>query len=217
VFKKVKRSKQKGSIQTAFVNLLSSTPTELDFEPFFEKEDIYSNSLWNNYAPENFECEKCACESKDTDVDDIPPYPLTWEEELSIANNNNPLPHDEFRELIPAVEKLVTDAAAPDDPTKVVQTAFEPKLDILKKDILSLVGSNWVNDQIINFYLLMLMERGGKSEEAVAKVYAFNSFFYNAFIKGNTRLKRWTKKVDIFEYDLILVPVHPTGTFRVRH
>jgi hypothetical protein len=98
VFKKVKLSKEKGSIKTAFTKLLSSTPTELDFEPSFEKDDTYHYSL------------NCASESKDTDVDDTPPCPLTWqeelllivEEELNIANNNNPLPHDDFRELSPA-------------------------------------------------------------------------------------------------------------------
>ncbi|KAK6015562.1 Ulp1 protease family, catalytic domain protein, partial [Ostertagia ostertagi] len=41
------------------------------------------------------------------------------------------------------------------------------------------------------------------------KVYAFNTFFYaNISTKGYASVKRWTRKVDIFAHDLLLVPVH---------
>merc|ERR1719510_1641346 len=36
-----------------------------------------------------------------------------------------------------------------------------------------------------------------------------NTFFYPKLEKmGYSAVKRWTRKVDIFEYDLILVPIH---------
>ena len=49
-----------------------------------------------------------------------------------------------------------------------------------------------------------------RSEQGnLPKVYAFPSFF---FLKlkdgGHSSVKRWTKKVDIFEQAIILVPVH---------
>jgi len=41
------------------------------------------------------------------------------------------------------------------------------------------------------------------------KVYAFNTFFYPKLMSGgHAVLKRWTRKVDLFEYDYILIPVH---------
>ena len=41
------------------------------------------------------------------------------------------------------------------------------------------------------------------------QVYAFNTFFYPTLIKdGYSRLKRWTRKVDLFSYDIVLIPVH---------
>ena len=53
----------------------------------------------------------------------------------------------------------------------------------------------------------MLMERGGG--EGRAKVYAFNTFFYPKLMSGgHAAVRRWTRKVDVFSFDYILVPVH---------
>lgn len=67
---------------------------------------------------------------------------------------------------------------------------------------------NWLNDEIINFYMQMIVERSNKYDNW-PKVYAMNTFFYPKLIQsGHSALKRWTRKVDIFAHDLILVPVH---------
>ena len=61
--------------------------------------------------------------------------------------------------------------------------------------------------QIINFYMNLLMDRGEK--DGKAKVYAFNTFFYPKILSGGQpAVKRWTRKVDIFAHDYILIPVH---------
>ena len=45
--------------------------------------------------------------------------------------------------------------------------------------------------------------------EKFPRVYAMSTFFYkNLMLRGPSALERWTKNVDIFEFDLILVPVH---------
>lgn len=80
-------------------------------------------------------------------------------------------------------------------------------LQIKRRDIQTLKGLNWLNDEVINFYMNLIMERG--KIENMPKVYAFNTFFYPKLLSsGHSSLKRWTKKVDIFSHDMVLVPVH---------
>lgn len=52
-------------------------------------------------------------------------------------------------------------------------------------------------------------------EAAALKVYSFSTFFFPKLrgggggqVGGHTAVKRWTKAVDLFLYDLILVPLH---------
>ncbi|CAB4067467.1 SENP1 [Lepeophtheirus salmonis] len=85
----------------------------------------------------------------------------------------------------------------------------EYKITITRKDIETLKGLNWLNDEIINFYMQMIVNRSEKAENKFPKVYAFNTFFYPKLMAGGHQvLRRWTRKVDIFSYDIILVPVH---------
>lgn len=61
--------------------------------------------------------------------------------------------------------------------------------------------------QIINFYMNLLMERS--KEKGLPAVHAFNTFFFTKLkTAGYQAVKRWTKKVDIFSVDLLLVPIH---------
>ena len=61
--------------------------------------------------------------------------------------------------------------------------------------------------QVINFYMNMLMERG--EQEGFSKTYAFNTFFYPKLISGgHAAVKRWTRKVDIFAHQYLVIPVH---------
>lgn len=88
---------------------------------------------------------------------------------------------------------------------------------ITRKDLDTLRGLNWLNDEIINFYLQMIVERNKNTDkekypnipENWAKVYAMNTFFLPKLrTTGYSAIKRWTRKVDIFSFDKILVPVH---------
>lgn len=52
----------------------------------------------------------------------------------------------------------------------------------------------------------MIVARGGNQN--FQKVYAFNTFFIPKLTEtGYESVKRWTKNVDIFSYDLLIVPV----------
>ena len=88
---------------------------------------------------------------------------------------------------------------------------------ITRKDLDTLRGLNWLNDEIINFYLQMIVERNKNTDKEKypnipdnwAKVYAMNTFFLPKLrTTGYSAIKRWTRKVDIFSFDKILVPVH---------
>lgn len=61
--------------------------------------------------------------------------------------------------------------------------------------------------QVINFYMNMLMDRG--SAEGNSKVHAFNTFFYPKIMgSGYAGVRRWTRRVDVFAVDYVLVPIH---------
>ena len=81
---------------------------------------------------------------------------------------------------------------------------------IAPKDLETLEGLNWLNDEVINFYFNLISERSDLVEGA-PKVHIFSTFFYAKLTSSPSAynmLKRWTRKVDIFAKDLILVPVH---------
>ena len=87
-------------------------------------------------------------------------------------------------------------------------------LNITRRDIHTLLGQNWLNDEVINFYMNLLTERGEKKNEShgYPQVYAMNTFFVPRLLQaGHGGVKRWTRKVDIFAKDVIPVPVHVGG------
>ncbi|XP_061445519.1 sentrin-specific protease 3 isoform X2 [Rhineura floridana] len=70
-------------------------------------------------------------------------------------------------------------------------------------DLQTLYGPNWLNDQVMNMYGDLVMDT------VPDKVHFFNSFFYDKLrTKGYEGVKRWTKNVDIFNKDLLLIPIH---------
>ncbi|XP_029350432.1 sentrin-specific protease 2 isoform X2 [Echeneis naucrates] len=106
----------------------------------------------------------------------------------------------------------VSVALAQSDPNLVLSAAF--KLRITQRDLATLQDGGWLNDEVMNFYLSLVMERCS-GETAGWKVYSFSTFFFPKLIGGgggqaggHAAVKRWTKAVDLFVYDLILVPLH---------
>jgi len=81
------------------------------------------------------------------------------------------------------------------------------KIQITAKDLETLQGLNWLNDEVINFYMQMIVSRS--EGDKYCDAYAFSTFFYPKLKDGgHTSVKRWTKKIDIFSYAIVLVPVH---------
>ena len=86
----------------------------------------------------------------------------------------------------------------------IVQTHF--RFPLLKKDIGTLRPKEELNDSIINFYLMMMLMAHHD------KLYCFNTFFYRKLFKdfeyNYDNVSTWGKKLDLFDKDIILVPVH---------
>ncbi|WWC97194.1 hypothetical protein V866_004073 [Kwoniella sp. B9012] len=75
------------------------------------------------------------------------------------------------------------------------------------KSIRRLKNGTWLDDEIMNFYGALMVERA--NQVGTLKVHAFNSFFYQRISEtGYSAVKRWTKKVDIFSKDLVIFPVN---------
>ena len=72
-------------------------------------------------------------------------------------------------------------------------------MNITRQDLFTLVGDSWLNDEIINFYMNLLMERSEQGESmGLPKVYTMNTFFIPKLLSGGqASLKRWTRKVKI--------------------
>lgn len=81
-------------------------------------------------------------------------------------------------------------------------------LKITRRDIQTLNGLNWLNDEVINFYMQLLEDRAQKNER-YPPIHTFSTFFYAGLqSRGHAGMKRWTKKVNIFEKQLIIIPIH---------
>lgn len=68
--------------------------------------------------------------------------------------------------------------------------------EVTQKELLLLAPGKWLNDEVINFYGAMLLERAKK--EGKRKIHFFNSFFYTKILKDGyekSKIGRWTKKV----------------------
>ena len=103
-------------------------------------------------------------------------------------------------------ERCIKSAMNPHPQTEVLASGFG--LEITRRDIQTLKGLNWLNDEIINFYMNLICERS-TANTGMIKCYAFSTFFYPKLLKdGYNSLRRWTKKVDLFAHNLVLIPIH---------
>ncbi|KAJ8256163.1 hypothetical protein COCON_G00200270 [Conger conger] len=111
----------------------------------------------------------------------------------------------EFPVLTKEMLQEVSQALGQKDPNLVLSSAF--KLRITQRDLATLRDSSWLNDEVINFYLNLVMSRS--EQGGGRKVYAFSTFFFPKLRGGgHAAVRRWTKAVDLFLYDLILAPLH---------
>jgi Ulp1 family protease len=106
-------------------------------------------------------------------------------------------------------EQMVNKIFCERDKNKLIVKHFN--IDMTVSKILCLKGSQWLNDEVINFYIKLLESRNN-SNKNYPKCYYFNTFFYQKLTQNNSfnyqNVKRWTKNIDLFSFDKILIPVH---------
>ncbi|XP_068026772.1 sentrin-specific protease 2-like [Melanerpes formicivorus] len=104
-----------------------------------------------------------------------------------------------------ALEAAARAALGPGDPREVLSSAF--KLRVTREAMGTLREGQWLNDEVINFYLQLVAERSRKA--GYPSVHAFSTFFYPRLVSGGYEgVRRWTRGLDIFQKDIILVPIH---------
>ena len=86
------------------------------------------------------------------------------------------------------------------------------KITITSTDLYGLNADNWVNDNIIEFYMKMIADRSRQEIYRNLRhptVHAMSTYFFqNLMMRGPHALERWTRKEDIFDFDVILIPIH---------
>jgi len=107
-------------------------------------------------------------------------------------------------------------------------------ISVTNEDYMCLAASQFLNDVMIDFFLkyLQFSNTGLVDQDLMGKTHIFNTFFYNRLttkpstLKGSKahpveddpnltdsqkmyeRVRKWTKKVDLFEKEYIVVPIH---------
>lgn len=77
---------------------------------------------------------------------------------------------------------------------------------ICQRDLNTLREGSWLNDNIINCFVHLAQE---EAEVEGIKIYCFNSFFFTKLrSNGYSSVRRWTKNVDIFSYNRIIIPIN---------
>ena len=67
-------------------------------------------------------------------------------------------------------------------------------------------------NHIINFYVKMILARAEVDKKTYRVVYSISTFLYPRLKDADySSVKRWTKKMDLFSYSLVLVPIHLPG------
>lgn len=111
----------------------------------------------------------------------------------------------EFPELTDEMEVEINRVLRGSNPHEVLSEGFG--LSLTRKDLQTLCNLNWLNDEVINFYMNLLVERS--KDPGLPSVNTFNTFFFPKLrSSGYSAVRRWTKKTDIFSKDILLVPVH---------
>ena len=106
--------------------------------------------------------------------------------------------------ITPQMQDVIKNTLAA-DPKRFVNDLAEFRITV--EDIKVTQGTSWLNGDVISAYLQLLTNRGGKN--GLPSVLGLNTLFYPLLHQsGYCRVKQFTKDLDIFSLDLVLVPIH---------
>ncbi|XP_044539704.1 sentrin-specific protease 2-like [Gracilinanus agilis] len=141
-----------------------------------------------------------------------PPQPDLSQERAGLHNTEKHCSATEMEqspeglpELTQDMEKEIRSALGSGPQEEILSSTST--LTVTRGDLQTLSDSQWLNDEIINFYLRLLVDRSQK--RGLPRLHAFSTFFYPKLTTaGYQGVRRWTKGLDLFQQDLILVPIH---------
>lgn len=126
-------------------------------------------------------------------------------QQLTLKDKNAKEP-SKLPEITPEMNDVINRAFVPYPPQEILSEDFN--ISITREHMATLLGLNWLNDEIVNFYMELIVQRS-KEKETLPSVHAMNTFFYPKLSRqGYNSVRRWTKKVDIFAKDMVLYPIH---------
>lgn len=130
------------------------------------------------------------------------------------------------RKTAPSLSSLKTECADSNASNILIYPATgKGGIEVKANDYICLASDQYLNDVIIDFYLKYLLNQVLTVDQQ-AKTHIFSSFFYNTLTntkhmgssnkdvtltaaqKRHERVKKWTKNVNIFEKDYIVVPIN---------
>ncbi|KAM7331064.1 hypothetical protein ACRRTK_010253 [Alexandromys fortis] len=131
--------------------------------------------------------------------------PIFTTEKKSVAGQGKGKGTDEVLDVTEDMEKEIKKALGPGPKDEILSSAF--KLKITREDIQTLETGEWLNDVVMNFYMNLLVRRN--DSEDYPALHVFSTFFYTKLKHGGySAVKRWTRGINLFEKEIILVPIH---------
>ncbi|KAF6772299.1 hypothetical protein AHF37_07959 [Paragonimus kellicotti] len=93
------------------------------------------------------------------------------------------------------------------------------RLSVSRRELLTLTGTNWLSDMIINFYMQLLYHRSQNQQQSgshpLPRIAVLSTFFYAKLTSsaggGYAGVRRWSRQLHLLDQDLILVPIHDRG------
>ncbi|CAH8558511.1 unnamed protein product [Schistosoma turkestanicum] len=97
-------------------------------------------------------------------------------------------------------------------PDEVLVDKF--KLVVTRRELMTLTGTNWLSDMVINFYLQLLQHRSQRQTN-LPRIAVLSTFFYAKLTSsaggGYAGVRRWTRQLKLFDQDIVLIPIHDRG------
>ena len=88
-------------------------------------------------------------------------------------------------------------------------SAATNNLSVTRRDVRTLIGLNWLNDEVINMYMALIASMENTATKNPPTTYAFSTFFISSLeSKGYEGVRRWTRRINLFSYELVLIPIH---------
>jgi len=115
-------------------------------------------------------------------------------------------------------EKELAEIMERREPGEVIVEGYGIQIDW--QTLCRLAPDEWLDDELINFYLRLLDDRSKRNfksttvpKERKLKCHFWNSFFYPTLTVSRgkydySRVQRWSKEVDLFDMDKIITPIH---------